>query len=148
MLLCQSSNHVPVLFLDPWNFFSKCSFFNCLLNYVALLSNFPDEKTLKVLKNRWEPQKSALQTPQCKPSCLIWQKWNNTGESGLPLDPGMLQTWLISPLADNYLLMECRSIWRIWPHYFIWESFPCFLKKKKGCKSSRIFRKKKCFQSF
>lgn len=50
MLLCQSSNHVTVLFLDCWNFFSKCPFFNCLLNYVALLSNFPDENTLKVLK--------------------------------------------------------------------------------------------------
>jgi len=41
---------MTILFLDTRNFFSKCYFLNCLLNYVSLLSNFHHENTLKILK--------------------------------------------------------------------------------------------------
>lgn len=51
MLLCQSNkSHDYTIFRHTVFFSPSAIFLNCLLNYVSLLSNFPNEHTLKILK--------------------------------------------------------------------------------------------------
>lgn len=57
-----------------------------------------------------------------------------------------LKIWLISPLADNYSLIECGSVWRILAPLFYLREFS--KKKKKMQKFMDFFFKKSGFNPF